>query len=1204
MEHIIITPLMNILDEDLKLQVYRVYLIVVHIHLYLSLSPPSIQLIVKACTQGQLPVLKLLAGRVENTNPMGWLSCVMASLEQQPPNSPQTAKLLQVAEYFYNLDSTIFLSTVVRMTNTHPQVSLDLINRFRPQGQSDDHFVKSGLALFSIPVSWIQNRHLTHINLSNNLLLELPEELFKLSTLKGLNVSHNCLGSIPDILKWNCPNLRELNLSYNRLVDTTYCILNRPRNREDRRTLGGGSPGRADQQAHYDEAQRLYFLTGYNLYPCVHSLNWVSLNNNASLTQVPEWVCVLPNLTLLEMTNLPKLTSLTPYLANCRNLCILKIDTHRLVSPPAREVLHSGTVGILAYLRCQLRGSTPYRHLKLVLIGANGSGKTTLFSQLVRIKSHPLTMTSPSSKMHMELATFEYRGEHRSSGRSGKDGGRGKKERTKEEKYRPKITFHLINFVSQEVFQSIYQCFLTHRTLFLCLWDTTKGIESLQSLVPWLCCIQASAPGSSVVIIGTHIDQRPALSRATIAQWEKEVFGDAICLNHQGAPPKNRGFPIVSDSVVMNCQNKRDVEKLMENIYQFSLQLKHPKTRRLLMEEMVPRSYHELQTLVEVKLRGFQRKGQLVPILRREEFIDHVRSLTLHHDNLEQDEEEFSLAVRFLHEAGTIIHYKSQVLGMNELYFLSPQWLFNTLGSIMARLKQRSQNALISSSTLPLVFQNADIPAHYFNNFRSMLEENDIIVSLDMEKNNYLIPSALDAVPPANYPSYNLTDCEHSYLMQYIRLDYVPSGFFPRLLARVLISLHMLSGQLLTLGSSPLTKMDSATKQSNILGTVRHRYGLDKMGYVQEDDLARGMTTEKRLRDKIWALSTTNLATWSSRHRSLTEKLVTLSRPILNHRERQRVRSPTASEVKITEREGEGEEERGERGGASLANEMRQRKEEGSRGNGVKESSSNPLDLFSETVVWEKGMYVEFPCGTCFWLESCQRALAIVAKGDDVVPRVKVTTFLTACVDMLIDEFYSGVRPVYYSPCPSCLSRYWSEKTSGVDSLASDDLTSISFAQSDLELSGEVNSLTLNEFSETASFIRRSSSGHNSLTRRFSGTSLKLESSPSSVSTDHTFTAFTSDGDVVDEVPCVLLDGSVILYSLASLIIQSVQSSSVQCSKCKKPVTLREIGPHVLLVDFLDKLLISSRNLLYGEGDGAVLGEGGFGKVRGRMHMH
>ena len=1134
---------------------------------------PPLQLIVKACTHGQLTVLQLLAGRVAESNHVGWLTCVMASLDQQSSESSIIPKLLRVAEYLYNLDPTIFLSTVVRMTKSYPLVSLDLINKFRPQGQSDGHFVKSGLALFSIPVSWIQNMHFTHINLSNNLLLELPEEIFKISTLKGLNVSHNCLGSIPDILTWNCPYLRELNLSRNRLVDTKYCILNCPRNRSDAGIPDAGAPGRVDQQAHYDEARRLYRLTGYNLYPCVHSLNWVNLSGNASLTQIPEWVCVLPHLTLLEAKNLPKLTSLTPYLAHCRNLCILKVDVHQLESPPAREVADGGTRGIMAYLRCQLRGSSPYRHLKLVLIGASGTGKTTLFSQLARLKSHPLTMPSPSSKTYMDLAMLEYRGSHGS-----KDTGRrGRKVGT--EKYRPKITFHLIDFTSEDVFQSIHQCFLTHRTLFLCLWDTAKGIESLRSLAPWLRNIQASAPGSSVLIIGSHIDQRPALSRVTITQWEKEVFGDAVALDERDTYPKNCGFPIVSDSVVMNCQNRRDVEKLMENIYRFALRLKHPKTRTPLVEELVPRSYQEIQTLVEVKLRGFQRRGELIPVLRREEFIDHVRSLTLHHEDLEQDEEEFSLAVRFLHEAGTIIHYRSQVARMSELFFLSPQWLFNALGVILAQLKIHSRNALISNTALPLVFQAAKIPAHFYDNFLSILEENDIVVSLDMEKTYFLIPSVLSTTSPPHYPAYNLADDPHTYQMQYVHLDYLPSGFFPRLLARVLICLRMLSGQLMALRSSPLTgstSEDTPVQLSSIYGTIRRGYQLDSLGYIQEDDITEGgvTTDEKRLRDKIWALSTTNVVTWPNRHRSLMEKLVTLSRPILKNKKRT-LHPPTL-------------------GGDEVKNEAEEGEQNGS---GVDDS---PLDLLSDNIVWKKGIHVEFPCGTGLWLEACESALVMIARGD-VVQRVKVVTFLTSCVDMLVDEYYAGVRVVYYSPCPSCLTRYWSSQTESSRSCASSDSLKVpTFTESDLELSGEFNSLTLNEFKETASFMRRSSNDHGKVSRSFSGSTLKLERSNSpTITTDgHTFTTVNSAGDIVEEIPCVMLDNNVILYSLASLIVQSARENSVQCSRCDKLVTLREIGPHVLLVDFSDNLLISSRRLLFGEGKRSVLGEGGYGKVR------
>lgn len=1155
----------------------------VHIH-NPHLTSLCLQLIVRACTEGQLTVLQLLAGRVTECNPVGWLTCVMASLQQQSPDSPVTPNLLSITEYLYNLDPTIFLSTVVRMTKTYPQISLDLINKFRPQGQSKDHLVKSGLALFSIPVSWIQNGTVTHINLSNNLLLELPEEILKISTLKGLNVSHNCLGSIPDILKWNCPYLRELDLSFNRLVDTKYCILNRSRDRSDSGMSHSGAPARADQQAHFDEAKRLYHLTGYNLYPCIYSLNWVNLSNNASLSQIPEWVCILPHLTLLEIKNIPRLTSLTPYLAHCRNLCILKLDVEQLVSPPAREVAKSGTRGIMAYLRCQLRGSSPYRHLKLFLVGGTGTGKTTLFSQLARLKSHPMTVPSHSSKVFIELASFDYRGSHKTRSKGTAEG-----RKTSTDKYRPKITFHLIDFASEEVFQSIHQCFLSHRTLFLCLWDVTRGIESLYSLAPWLRNIQASAPGSSVLIIGTHIDQRPALSRTTVAQWEREVFGDAVVLNQHTAYSKNCGFPIVSDSVIMNCQNRRDVEKLMENIYCLALSLKHPKTRTPLIEEMVPRSYQELQTLVEVKLRGFQRKGQTIPVLRREEFIDHVRSLTLHHDNLEQDKEEFALAVQFLHEAGTIVHYKSQVVGMSELYFLSPQWLFNTLGVILAGLKLHSQNALISKTSLPFVFQSAKIPAHYYSNFLSMLEENDIIVPLNMEKSYFLIPSVLSSTPPSNYPSYNLANSDKTYLMQYVHLDYLPSGFFPRLLARVLICLRMLSGQLLALGNSPLMAggetnrgLSTGTKLAGIYGTIHHHFQLDRLGYVWEDDMAEGAATctEKRLRDKLWAVSTTSPATWSNRHQALMETLVTLTRPILTNRELTlRSINGRAGRERRIEQDEESEEE-----------EEDEEEDDG-------EASPNPLDLLSENVVWKKGVHVEFPCGTRFWLEACEGALVMVANGD-VVQKVKVITFLSACIDMLIEEYYAGVGIIYYSPCPSCLVRYWSNK-SGSNSLAGNSLKVPTFAESDLELSGELNSLTLNEFKEEASFVNRGVNVHEKLKKSFSGTSLKLEcsTSPTDGIDKGTFTTMNVHGEIIEEIPCAVLDDNIIVYSLASLLVQSAYGNTVQCSKCDKLVALRDIGPHVLLVDFSDKLLISSRRLLYGEGKGSLLGEGSFGKV-------
>ena len=1146
-----------------------------HFPSYLSPLPLtlslSMQLIARACSCGQLPTLQLLSGQVvEDSDTVTWLTTVMSSLHEQPPDSHLTTNLLRVADYLYNLSPAIFLSTVVRMTKIHPQVTLDLLNRFRPQGNSDEHFVKSGLALFSIPISWFQNGTFTHIDLSNNLLLEAAEELFKLSTLRGLNLSHNCLGSIPNILKWNCPRLQELNLSFNRLVDTKYCILNQPRrSRVEPGMSQAGSPGRADQQAHFDEARRLYNLTGYNLYPCVHSLSCVILSNNASLTQIPEWVCLLPNLSLLEIRNVPRLTSLTPYLAHCRSLCLLKLDVERLVSPPAREVAGSGTRGIMAYLRCQLRGSSPYRHLKIVLLGARGVGKTTLFSQLARLKSFSLTAPSHTTHSHMELATLEFRGNS-----SGREDGK------KPSRFRPKITFHLIDFASEEVFQSFHQCFLTHRTLFLCLWDTARGPESLSSLGPWLRGIQASAPGSSVVIIGSHIDQRPALSRSTIAQWEREVFGDASG-GRESAYSRNSGLPVVTDSIVMNCQNKKDAEKLMENIYRFALRLKHPRTQTCLVEEMVPRSYQELQTLVEVKLRGLQRKGtQHIPVLKREEFLDHVRSLTLHQDNLEEDEEEFSLAIRFLHEAGTIIYYKPRVSGVSELFFLNPQWLFNTLATILTHLKLYSQNSVVAHTSLPLVLQKSGIPQPYFTHFLGLLEENSALVPLDMDKGHFLIPSLLSTSPPANYPSYDFSSGGQEYLMQYVHLDQLPSSFYPRLLAQVLSCLTLLSGQLLALEGTPLishSHLQEMKQQARKTCVTRHNLRLDGLGYIQEDEAVNGAATEKRLREKILALSTTNLASLASgRHRTIIKKLATLSGPV-QRGGRDETHTLNESRESGEEREGEGEEREDEEGGETDAKE-----------------SLNPLELAARAV-WMKGLHVEFPCGTCLWLEACEGAIAMVAKGA-AVQRVKVISFLSACVDMLTEELYAGVSCVHYSPCPSCLSRYWldSQSDSGIRTreMLGGNFT---FAESDFEVS---TSLTLNEFKETASFTPVSSNEHSNKSRSFSGSSLTLERSPSPA--DHTEQAFTSInalGEIIEEMPCVLLDKSIVLYSLSSLVGKAATGRRVRCSKCNRVVSLKEIGPHVLLTDFSNQLLLDPRGLLCGQGESCVLGEGGFGKV-------
>lgn len=80
--------------------------------------------------------------------------------------------------------------------------------------------------------------HLSTIDLSGNQLSCLPQELFQLSGLQILNVSANCITGLPDLqqsyneekdsYEWTCKNLTRLNLSKNLLSDLPHFLFKIP----------------------------------------------------------------------------------------------------------------------------------------------------------------------------------------------------------------------------------------------------------------------------------------------------------------------------------------------------------------------------------------------------------------------------------------------------------------------------------------------------------------------------------------------------------------------------------------------------------------------------------------------------------------------------------------------------------------------------------------------------------------------------------------------------------------------------------------------------------------------------------------------------------------------------------------------------------------------------------------------------------------
>ena len=237
---------------------------------------------------GRVQVLKLLAGHVTQINSMHLMSHCIASLERTLQNDSALTTppelLMGVASYLYHMDTTMILSVIARLAQEFPQACLKLLKEFCKQSTKESHLILSGAALVSIPPRWVANTSLTHVKLSGNLLLALPEELFQVASLQTLNVSRNCLEKLPSVLKWNCPKLKELDVSHNRLLTQPYGILEGRKNREQK--VDANPPSIGKQRNVLNAVQSLLNLTGYNLYPCICSITRVSISHNPGLTQV------------------------------------------------------------------------------------------------------------------------------------------------------------------------------------------------------------------------------------------------------------------------------------------------------------------------------------------------------------------------------------------------------------------------------------------------------------------------------------------------------------------------------------------------------------------------------------------------------------------------------------------------------------------------------------------------------------------------------------------------------------------------------------------------------------------------------------------------------------------------------------------------------------------------------------------------------
>ena len=101
-------------------------------------------------------------------------------------------------------------------------------------------------------------------------------------------------------------------------------------------------------------------------------------------------------------------------------------------------------------------------------------------------------------------------------------------------------------------------------------------------------------------------------------------------------------------------------------------------------------------------------------------------------------------AAQFLHDNGILLHYNDHLRGLNNLYFIDPVWLADMLAEVVTVPEKNSfvHNGILKESSVAFIFRdNRRFPSTFFQQYLQLLERFEIALSLG--NGNRLIPSML-----------------------------------------------------------------------------------------------------------------------------------------------------------------------------------------------------------------------------------------------------------------------------------------------------------------------------------------------------------------------------------------------------------------------------------------------------------------------------
>jgi serine/threonine protein kinase len=313
---------------------------------------------------------------------------------------------------------------------------------------------------------------------------------------------------------------------------------------------------------------------------------------------------------------------------------------------------------------------------------------------------------------------------------------------------------------------------------------------------------------AAVIIVGTHVDRLSRDDRPKLKELLQEInefyniptYTPGCLHGLRWTPPL--GFPCVMANVAVSCSTRDGINQLRDVIYEASTAFKEggmddsgpiANRGRYVLTQLYPASYLWLEDKVRNMVMDYRWTNR-PPVLTTKEFMEEIFRDVNNMFVGDSAKEDLEKAVRFLCASGTLVHQEDPLLA--DLFFIDPQWLCDLFAHVVTI---RDVNAFIHKDSgimlkkdMEQVFRDNEFPIKWKEEYIRLMTIFEVVVEID--DSQLLIPSHVKDDSLEN-PFLSLSGGLHSLPPHHhiIFLPHIPSGFWVRLISRILGDLSIVS---------------------------------------------------------------------------------------------------------------------------------------------------------------------------------------------------------------------------------------------------------------------------------------------------------------------------------------------------------------------------------------------------------------------------